>query len=188
MFGQRVAPGIMVFALGTGLGVPADATTILANYGTDRLRYTAPTWIDDTIYLDIEVHREVRQGREVRTGDVPLGHPQPERRHRLREPAQDPHRQGARRVCRNLTATYRPADHRRRCRGARAQPPGQDECDELGDGARASARASTPSSRPVRERCWSAARAVRSAAAATLPTRIRSTRMARRSCATSSIR
>ena len=33
MFGQRVAPGIMVFALGTGLGVPADATTILANYG-----------------------------------------------------------------------------------------------------------------------------------------------------------
>ena len=55
MFGQRVAPGIMVFALGTGLGVPSDATTILANYGTDRLRYTAPTWINDTIYLDIEV-------------------------------------------------------------------------------------------------------------------------------------
>ena len=46
MFGQRVAPGIMVFALGTGLGVPSDATTILANYGTDRLRYTAPTWIN----------------------------------------------------------------------------------------------------------------------------------------------
>src|ERR1017187_960764 len=55
MFGQRVAPGIMVFALGSGLGVPSDATTILANYGTDRLRYTAPTWINDTIYLDIEV-------------------------------------------------------------------------------------------------------------------------------------
>ena len=25
------------------------------SYGTDRLRYTAPTWINDTIYLDIEV-------------------------------------------------------------------------------------------------------------------------------------
>lgn len=43
MFGQRVAPGIMIFALGTGLGVPADATTILANYGSDELRYTKPT-------------------------------------------------------------------------------------------------------------------------------------------------
>ena len=39
MFGQRVAPGIMVFAIGTGLGVPADSTTILANYGSDKLRY-----------------------------------------------------------------------------------------------------------------------------------------------------
>src|SRR5438270_12577455 len=55
MFGKRVAPGIMVFAVATGLGVPADATTILANYGTDKLRYTAPTWIGDTLYLDIEV-------------------------------------------------------------------------------------------------------------------------------------
>ncbi|MGH9246930.1 MAG: MaoC/PaaZ C-terminal domain-containing protein [Acidimicrobiales bacterium] len=55
MFGQRVAPGVMVFALGTGLGVPADATTILANYGTDKLRYLKPTWIGDTIHLEIEV-------------------------------------------------------------------------------------------------------------------------------------
>lgn len=55
MFGQRVAPGIMVFALGTGLGVPADATAILANYGSDELRYTKPTWIGDTIHLEIEV-------------------------------------------------------------------------------------------------------------------------------------
>jgi len=55
IFGQRVAPGIMVFALGTGLGIPADATTILANYGTDRLRYPKATWIGDTISLEIEV-------------------------------------------------------------------------------------------------------------------------------------
>lgn len=55
MFGQRVAPGIMVFAMATGLGVPADSTAILANYGTDRLRYTKPTWIGDTVSLDIEV-------------------------------------------------------------------------------------------------------------------------------------
>ncbi len=55
MFGRRVAPGIMVFAMGTGLGVPADATTILANYGSDKLRYPRPTWIGDTIHLEIEV-------------------------------------------------------------------------------------------------------------------------------------
>jgi 3-hydroxybutyryl-CoA dehydratase len=55
MFGQRVAPGIMVYAMGTGLGVPADATTIIANYGADSLRYPRPTWIGDTIHLDIEV-------------------------------------------------------------------------------------------------------------------------------------
>jgi acyl dehydratase len=68
MFGQRVAPGIMVFALATGLGVPADATTILANYGTDRLRYTKPTWLGDTVYLDIEVIE--KSDRDAKTGLV----------------------------------------------------------------------------------------------------------------------
>lgn len=69
MFGRRVAPGIMVFALGTGLGVPADSTTILANYGTDSLRYTRPTWIGDTIHLEIEctekTDRDERGGMAV---------------------------------------------------------------------------------------------------------------------------
>ena len=68
MFGKRVAPGIMVFAMATGLGVPADATTILANYGTDRLRYIAPTWIGDTLYLDIEVIEKT--DRDDKTGLV----------------------------------------------------------------------------------------------------------------------
>lgn len=68
MFGQRVAPGIMVFAMATGLGVPADATTILANYGTDRLRYTKPTWLGDTVYLDIEVVEKT--DRDAKSGLV----------------------------------------------------------------------------------------------------------------------
>jgi len=54
-FGQRIAPGIMVFAFATGLGVPADSQTIIANYGTDRLRYPRPTFIGDSIRLAIEV-------------------------------------------------------------------------------------------------------------------------------------
>jgi acyl dehydratase len=68
MFGQRVAPGIMVYAIGTGLGVPGDATTILANYGADELRYTKPTWIGDTIHLEIEVLD--KDDRDAKTGVV----------------------------------------------------------------------------------------------------------------------
>lgn len=68
MFGQRVVPGIMVYALGTGLGVPADSTTILANYGADTLRYTRPTWIGDTIHLEIEVLE--REDRDAKAGVV----------------------------------------------------------------------------------------------------------------------
>jgi acyl dehydratase len=64
MFGQRVVPGIMVYAVGTGLGVPADSTTILANYGADELRYTKPTWIGDTIHLEIEVIDKDDRGSE----------------------------------------------------------------------------------------------------------------------------
>ena len=68
MFGQRVVPGIMVFACATGLGVPADSTTIIANYGSDNLRYTKPTFIGDTVYLDIEVVE--KEERDAKAGLV----------------------------------------------------------------------------------------------------------------------
>ncbi|MGH3376185.1 MAG: MaoC family dehydratase [Actinoallomurus sp.] len=54
-FGRRIAPGIMVFAFIAGLGVPADSRTVVANYGTDRLRFPHPTFIGDSIRLEIEV-------------------------------------------------------------------------------------------------------------------------------------
>jgi 3-hydroxybutyryl-CoA dehydratase len=54
-FGARIAPGIMVFAFATGLGVPADSRTVVANYGTDHLRFPRPTFIGDSIRLEIEV-------------------------------------------------------------------------------------------------------------------------------------
>jgi 3-hydroxybutyryl-CoA dehydratase len=66
MFGRRVAPGIMVFAIATGLGVPADSTTILANYGSDRLRYTKPVFVGDTVHLEIEL--EDKEARDVARG------------------------------------------------------------------------------------------------------------------------
>lgn len=55
MFGQRIAPGMMVMAMSGGLGVPPDTTAVLANYGTDRIRYPRPTLIGDTIHVEIEV-------------------------------------------------------------------------------------------------------------------------------------
>jgi acyl dehydratase len=50
-FGQRIVPGLLVLAYAAGLGVPPDAPAIVANYGTDNLRFTAPTFIGDTLQL-----------------------------------------------------------------------------------------------------------------------------------------
>ncbi len=54
-FGQRIAHGLLVHAVTTGLGVPPDAPAIIANYGTDQLRFVAPTFIGDTIHLEARV-------------------------------------------------------------------------------------------------------------------------------------
>ncbi|HZD27000.1 MAG TPA: MaoC/PaaZ C-terminal domain-containing protein, partial [Alphaproteobacteria bacterium] len=66
MFGQRIAPGLLINALMAGLGVPPDSDSILANYGTDELRFTAPTFLGDTVHLEAEVleKRERRAGRD----------------------------------------------------------------------------------------------------------------------------
>jgi acyl dehydratase len=65
-FGQRIAPGLLVYAIAAGLGVPPDSRAIIANYGVDGLRFTAPTMIGDTIHLETEVRGKTikREGRE----------------------------------------------------------------------------------------------------------------------------
>ncbi|MDQ8034439.1 MAG: MaoC/PaaZ C-terminal domain-containing protein [Bordetella sp.] len=65
-FGQRIAPGLMVLAYAAGLGIPADSPSIVANYGSDSLRFTAPTFIGDTLHLQSEVLDKVvkREGRD----------------------------------------------------------------------------------------------------------------------------
>jgi 3-hydroxybutyryl-CoA dehydratase len=57
-FGQRIAPGILVYALAAGLGVPADTTTVIANCGADDLRFLAPTVIGDTLHLEARVREK----------------------------------------------------------------------------------------------------------------------------------
>lgn len=49
MFGDRLAPGLMVLAIAGGLVVPAESEAILAQYGIDRIRYPVPTFIGDTL-------------------------------------------------------------------------------------------------------------------------------------------
>lgn len=65
-FGQRIAPGLMVLAYAAGLGVPPSAPAIVANYGTDQLRFTAPVFIGDTVHLEMKVLDLVvkREGRD----------------------------------------------------------------------------------------------------------------------------
>ncbi len=49
IFGERLAPGLMVLAIAGGLSVPAESEAIMAQYGVDRVRYPVPTLIGDTI-------------------------------------------------------------------------------------------------------------------------------------------
>lgn len=68
MFGQRIAPGMMILAFSGGLGVPPDSRTILANYGSDQVRYPRATFIGDTVHLEMEVVE--RKERDDRSGIV----------------------------------------------------------------------------------------------------------------------
>lgn len=70
-FGQRIAPGLLVNAFMAGLGVPPDAPAIIANYGTDALRFTAPVFIGDTVHLEAEVIAK-EDKKTGRTGVVTL--------------------------------------------------------------------------------------------------------------------
>lgn len=70
-FRQRIAPGLLVQAYAAGLGVPPDAPAVIANYGTDALRFTAPSFIGDTLHLEAEV-KTLRVKTEGRDGVVQM--------------------------------------------------------------------------------------------------------------------
>ncbi len=49
-FGRRIAHGALIFSISTGLTIQmGDAENIIAFYGVDKLRFTHPTFIGDTI-------------------------------------------------------------------------------------------------------------------------------------------
>ncbi len=58
MFGERIAHGPLVFSLGIGLSVQipnALPKHFIAAYGIDKVRFTAPTKINDTIHTELKV-------------------------------------------------------------------------------------------------------------------------------------
>lgn len=55
-FGRRIAHGALIFSISTGLTIQmGDAENIIAFYGVDKLRFTHPTFIGDTIHVTKKV-------------------------------------------------------------------------------------------------------------------------------------
>jgi 3-hydroxybutyryl-CoA dehydratase len=53
-FGQRIAHGFLVMSFATGM-VPADPEKIVALFGVDQMRFLKPTFIGDTVHIEMEV-------------------------------------------------------------------------------------------------------------------------------------
>jgi 3-hydroxybutyryl-CoA dehydratase len=55
-FGRRIAHGALIFSISTGLTIQmGDTENIIAFYGVDKLRFTHPTFIGDTIHVTKKV-------------------------------------------------------------------------------------------------------------------------------------
>ena len=56
-FGRRIAHGALIFSISTGslMQMQHDPDAIVAFYGVDRMRFTAPVFIGDTITAEAEV-------------------------------------------------------------------------------------------------------------------------------------
>lgn len=63
-FGRRIAHGLLVLSVSSGLMVQMGQTTdtVIAFYGIDRLRFTKPTFIGDTVHVEKEVVALERKG------------------------------------------------------------------------------------------------------------------------------
>lgn len=61
VFGQRIAHGMLVLSVATGLVVMKPGV-VVAFYGMDKVRFTAPTFIGDTIRVEAEVIEKSDKG------------------------------------------------------------------------------------------------------------------------------
>ncbi|HLG96776.1 MAG TPA: MaoC/PaaZ C-terminal domain-containing protein [Bryobacteraceae bacterium] len=65
-FGKRIAHGALVFSISTGLSVQLGqiTDTVIAFYGVDKLRFTHPVFIGDTIHIAKKVVSKEQKGRD----------------------------------------------------------------------------------------------------------------------------
>jgi len=61
-FGQRIAHGLLVLSVSMGLTILKPGC-VVAYYGIDKLRFTHPTYIGDTIHLELEIVEKVDKGQ-----------------------------------------------------------------------------------------------------------------------------
>ncbi|MFB6069646.1 MAG: MaoC/PaaZ C-terminal domain-containing protein [Halanaeroarchaeum sp.] len=73
-FGERIAHGALVFAIMTGLRwqsrPPEERDAVVAFYGLDTLRFTAPTFIGDTIHVTERVAEKSESDHPEAAGTV----------------------------------------------------------------------------------------------------------------------
>lgn len=63
-FGKRIAHGALIFSISTGLSVQMGQIhdTVIAFYGIDKLRFTNPVFIGDTIHVVKKVAAREQKG------------------------------------------------------------------------------------------------------------------------------
>ncbi|HET7325614.1 MAG TPA: MaoC/PaaZ C-terminal domain-containing protein [Halococcus sp.] len=76
-YGGRIVHGAFVFSAMTGLLWQARTTeereAVIAFYGVDSLRFTAPTYVGDTIHVEIEVLEKTPREHPRANGTVRYG-------------------------------------------------------------------------------------------------------------------
>jgi len=57
MYEQRIVQGALVYTIALGLALPMPEVTgkTVANYGTDKLRFPKPLFLNDTIHVEVVV-------------------------------------------------------------------------------------------------------------------------------------
>lgn len=76
-YGERIVHGAFVFSAMTGLlwqsRTPDERDAVIAFYGVDELRFTAPTFVGDTIHVETEVLETVARDHPRANGTVRYG-------------------------------------------------------------------------------------------------------------------
>lgn len=71
-FGERIAHGALIFSAMTGLlwqsRTPEEREAVVAFYGVDRLRFRAPTFVGDTVHVEMELVEKTPKDHPVGNG------------------------------------------------------------------------------------------------------------------------